>query len=227
MQRTLAVSQRYLLKVHIDKILCLFMSNLCYTIGIQNITIEVHNMYKKILLVLLGCMLISSVCLAGTNVRCEIESDNAVTYYVDDTNSAGGARFHKTFTKYVDSMGNEEYWLRLSSTTGDRMMYYTNLLIGDSESKVNCLDELKIKHLCSAEDFRPYPYELCSKGYYPFSGSMIKALLDTDNFVIYANLQTKQGIKLNSSGEFLDKVKTIIGLTYADRDKYWQPNIVK
>lgn len=184
-------------------------------------------MYKKILLVLLGCMLVSTVCLAGTDVRCEIESDNAVTYYVDDTNSTSGARFHKTFTKYVDSIGHEEYWLRLSSTSENRMMYYTNLTIGDSEIKVNCLDDLKIRHLCSAEDFRPYPYELCSKGYYPLSDNMIKSLLNTDNFVIYANLQTKQGIKLNSNGEFLNKIKTIIGLTYSDKDEYWQPNISK
>lgn len=183
-------------------------------------------MYKKILLVVLGCMLISSVCLAETEVRCEIESDNAVTYYVDDTNSVG-ARFHKTFTKYTDANGNSEYWLRLSSTSGDRMMYYTNISIDNNSYKINSLTELKNYHLCSAEDFRPFPYELCSKGYYPLNDSIINDMLSANNITIYANLQEKQGIQLKSSDSFIKKIKTIIGLTYADKDKYWQPNLAK
>lgn len=185
-------------------------------------------MYKKILLVVLGCMLISSVCLAETRVRCEIESDSAVSYYVDDTNSQWGSVFYKTFVKYVSANGDVNYWVRIGNRSSDRLMYYADLCVDDKSYRIDEIENVPHKYSQTGNAERKNEFEPFCRDYYSIPQEAMSSLLSSNNQCsIVVNKQKKQGIELKISKEALDGLKEMVGLTYVDKDKYWQPNLAK
>ncbi len=187
-------------------------------------------MYKKILLVVLGCILISGVCLAKTSdIECEIENPASVEYIMGGVSGTSGTRYFKFFVKSVDNQGNEEYWLKVFPTTEDRMLYFSSLIIDAKEYPIYSINELKKRHLQAGKSIATNSwYGAYDSEYYEIPNDVINALKDAKTPVTFIfNRHKKQGDKVETSDIYMNKIKTIIGLTYADKDEYWQPNLAK
>ena len=185
-------------------------------------------MYKKILLVVLGCMLISSVCLAYKGVACEPESDNSVSYVVADANSIRSISHNMMFVKRTDIDNNDEYWIRVRVTTDqDRFLYYASVVIDGVEHRLNKIKNMNRDYAYTGYSIRENMLEDFPCEYYSLPNDLTDKIKMSTEFYFVLNKMKIQGVKFSPNKNFVTDIKTIIGLTYADKDKYWQPNLAK
>lgn len=180
---------------------------------------------KKILF-LLACFLFTTVsCFAENKIYCELENQNAVTYF---TNSLKFP-INKTFFKYVDNNGNSQYWIKISYNSAKevnhRFLYYLNVKVDDQEFTLPEIQEINFTQL-KAGSSQPNIHDIRAFAFYRTTPELIKKLSSSKNPVIFkVHHQTKQNIVSNTDIEFTQAAQKIISLTYNDKDKYWQPNV--
>ena len=80
---------------------------------------------------------------------------------------------------------------------------------------VNLLLDMDLNSI-TAEAFYSIPQDVIDK---------IKVAKEPIKIVV--NRNNRQGQVIITEQEYTDSIKAIINLTYADKDKYWQPNIKK
>lgn len=165
---------------------------------------------------------LATICYSAEKISCDLEGENAVSYYTRDVNSSFDSRYHKWFIKLVDKNAPPEYWIRLSSNNTDRFLYYLTLEFNNQSFKLFEIENRNIHHiqtttgLITEGAFNIYavPYEVIEK---------LKSISTPITLII--NKSNRQGIKLNSNLDFTQAIQKIISLEYDDKEQYWKSNI--
>lgn len=181
---------------------------------------------KKIiclLILLLGFSMITSA--NERKINCEIESPSAVTYYTKSINSGVGRNFQKFFVKYTDNNNNSEYWIKISTSSKNRFLYYLGLEFNEESFQLLEIQNPDF-HQMHATDGLAGPPNVEYYSLYKIPQDIINKLSAANTPVtLIVNKQNKQKIKLPSDIRFTNTIQEIISLTYNDKDNYWQPNI--
>ncbi len=179
-------------------------------------------MKNFLILVILLIGIFSSAYAKERNIYCEIEDENAVTYFVHHSKKGTGVMYFNSFVKYIDNDGNENYWIRIGTPTKARFMYYMDIEFDNQKYR---LREIK----------NPTHYQI-------FASNNSEKSTHTDFFTMYAvpneviaklkttstpitlivNKQSRQDMKINTDIKFTNAVQKLISLTYNDYDVYWQ-----
>ena len=178
---------------------------------------------KKTLLVFLLIVLVSvctSALAAEREIFCELENEDAVTYYVNHQSLP----IHKTFVKYTDKNNNNSYWFRISNNSYNRFLYYMSIKF---DGKEYILHEIQNPTYSQERSTTGHNAAISQNVYslYAVPQNVINDLKNCKTPIIFiVNRQKKQGMVYDSDIEFTQAIQKIIGLSYSNKDEYWKPN---
>lgn len=180
---------------------------------------------KKIIFLLIAMLAFTLPAYAMDDIICvEEESENSFTYVLPGTTYT----FFKSFIKYVDSNGAEEYWIRVNYKYRQRLKAYIELNIDGETTRVWCITDLKHRHLRAGSGSEvDGNYNSEDMECYPLSKELIAKIAQCKDFHFYAGSQHKKGnfIKVDSNKYFLNGAKQIINLKYEDKQTYAENNV--
>lgn len=157
----------------------------------------------------------------------EPESDTAVSFNVYDVLDG---KWETTFVNYVNSNGNDEYWVRVASRYNQtKLLHYLNITV-DGESYRLTAIPVDSKHYYAASsantkygDVGKNAHYSSLNRYYPIPTDLAFKLLHAKEIIITYNTDKEINCDIRVNQGVIENLKKAYSLRYGDFNNYWKP----